>query len=915
MALSWNEIKERASAFAKEWETAKSEDGDGKSFWDGFFNVFGVNRRRVATFEHKIVKADSRDGFIDLLWKGVLLVEHKSAGKNLDLAHKQAVDYFPGLKDHELPKYICVCNFHNFRLIDLDEQIETRFELKDLVANVQHFGFLAGYTKRTFKDQAPINIEAAYRIGKLHDELKNIGYSGHILEVFLERIIFCLFAEDTTIFEKDQFRYYIETKTREDGSDLGAQLAQLSQVLNTPHQNRFKFLDEDLSSFPYVNGQLFEEVLPIAAFNSKMRDNILDCSALDWSLISPAIFGSMFQAVRNPVERRNLGAHYTSEKNILKVIKPLFLDELWNEFNSIKHNKNLLKEFHKKLSTLRFLDPACGCGNFLVISYREIRLLELEILKVLQEGSQLAMNLDDLVFVTLDQFYGIEIDEWPCRIAEVAMWLMEHQMNMKLSEELGQYFVRLPLGKTANIKQANALRIDWNSLIHRDELSYIFGNPPFYGKQYQSSEQRDDSEFVFSGINGSGVLDYVTSWYLLAAKYIQNTSIKVAFVSTNSIIQGEQVAILWSELLVNYKIKIHFAHRTFRWDNEARGVAAVHVVIIGFACYDTSHKVVFDYNQVNNESIEIKVKNINPYLIDFSDIVILKRSKPIKNVPEIFKGNQPTEGGHLLLDEFERSFLIEKYPAIEKLIKPVVSGREYLNNIKRYCFWLVNISPNEIRSYPELMLRIENVKKMRLESSFKDTQELANCPTMFRDLLNPEYFIVIPATSSEKRRYIPFGFFDKNYIPLNSVYIIPNADKAHFGLLSSSMHMSWVKYTCGRLKSDFRYSKDIVYNNYPWPENPTAQQIESIEKNAQRVLDVRAEFPDNSLADLYDPLTMPPALVKAHQDLDKAVDQAYRKEPFPNETKRIEFLFELYEKYTAGLFVEEKKKKKGKKGE
>ena len=914
MPLSWNEIKERAVAFSKEWETAVSEDSDAKSFWDGFFNVFGVNRRRVATFEYKVTKADSKDGFIDLLWKGVLLVEHKSAGKNLDLAHKQAVEYFPGLKDHELPKYICVCNFHNFRIMDLDEQTEVRFELKDLAANVQHFGFLAGYQKRTFKDQAPINIEAAYRMGKLHDEMKAIGYEGHDLEVFLERILFCLFAEDTTIFEKEQFKYYIETKTREDGSDLGAQLAQLFQVLNTAKANRFKFLDEDLNSFPYVNGKLFEEVLPIAAFNSKMRDNILNCSALDWSLISPAIFGSLFQSVKNPVERRNLGAHYTSEKNILKVIKPLFLDELWNEFQSIKHNKNLLREFHKKLATLRFLDPACGCGNFLAISYRELRLLELEVLKLLQDGTQLAMNLDDLVFVSLDQFYGIEIDEWPCRIAEVAMWLMEHQMNLKLSEMLGQYFVRLPLGKTANITNANALRIDWNSLCD-EQFNFIFGNPPFIGKHFQNLEQKKDMELVFDGVKGAGVLDFVSAWYLKSAKYLaiyEEFKTKIAFVSTNSISQGEQVGILWNELFNRYKIKIHFAHRTFKWGNEARGVAAVHVVIIGFSNFDISEKHIFEYDDIKADPHEVFVKNINPYLVGGRDIIILSREKSICKSPKVAWGNKPVDGGNLILTDLEKNEFLKWEPNATKFIKPLISAKEFLNGVKRWCLWLVDATPGEIRSMPLVLERVKKVKAMREASIDIGARKLASRASQFRDLKNPISYILIPSTTSENRVFIPFAFFTKDNIPHNSCHIVLDGSLFHFGVLTSEMHMSWVKYVCGRLKSDFRYSKDIVYNNYPWPENPTEQQKEAIEKAAQKVLDVRAEFPDSSLASLYDPLTMPPALVKAHQDLDKAVDLAYRKDPFTSESKRIEFLFELYEKYTAGMFKEEKKKRRGK---
>jgi len=468
MALSWNEIKDRAIKFSKEWENDFNEDAEAKSFMDDFFNVFGVPRRRVATFETHVKKEGGKQGFIDLIWKGVILIEFKSRGKDLDKAHTQAKDYFPGLKDAELPKYILVSDFACFRLYDLEESTITEFKLVEFVNHVQLFGFIAGYQKQIYKEQDPVNITAAELMGKLHDRLEDIGYTGHHLEVYLVRLLFCLFAEDTTIFNKQIFQDYIEQRTHEDGSDLASKLQELFQVLNTPKEKRYKNIDEQLNDFPYVNGKLFEEPLHIASFDAKMRLALLDCCYLDWSKISPAIFGSMFQSVMNPKERRNLGAHYTSEKNILKLIKPLFLDELWQEFESIKSNRNKLGEFHKKLSTLKFLDPACGCGNFLVITYRELRLLELEILRE-QYKNQLATSIESIVWLDVDMMYGIEYEEFPARIAEVAMWLMDHQMNMLISNEFGQYFARLPLKKAATIAHGNALRIDWGSLINQDE--------------------------------------------------------------------------------------------------------------------------------------------------------------------------------------------------------------------------------------------------------------------------------------------------------------------------------------------------------------------------------------------------------------------------------------------------------------
>ena len=908
MALSWNEIKDRALNFSKEWAETSKEEADAKPFLVEFFNVFGISSKRVSTFEHKVKKLDDKDGYIDLLWKGTILIEMKSRGKNLDKAYQQAIDYTHGLKQHELPKYILVSDFENVRLYDLEEDKHIEFKLNDLVNNVQHFGYILGYQKKVYKEQDPANIKAAELMGKLHDRLEEIGYTGHPLEVYLVRILFLLFAEDTTIFNKQQFQDYIEQRTAEDGSDLASKLQELFQVLNTAKENRFKNLDEQLAEFPYVNGKLFEEILPSASFDTKMRQALLDCCYIDWSQISPAIFGSMFQSVMNPKERRNLGAHYTSETNILKLIKPLFLDELWKEFESIKDNQNKLPEFHKRISTLKFLDPACGCGNFLVITYRELRLLELEILRASYKGGQQVMDVSSIIWLDVDMMCGIEYEEFPARIAEVAMWLIDHQMNMQISNEFGQYFVRLPLKKAAKIVHADALETDWEKIVSKNELSFIIGNPPFIGSNIMSQNQRDAIVRELDNIQGSGVLDYVSAWYIKAAKYIQDTKIKVAFVSTNSIVQGEQTSILWGQMLNKYKIKIHFAHRTFKWSNEAKGNAAVYCVIVGFANYDINNKSIFEYEDIKGEAHEIKVKNINPYLIEGKDILIDKKSNPICNVPPIFKGNQPTDGGFLILSEEEKNAYLTKEPKGEKFIKNLVSGREFLNGINRYCFWIID-SFNEIRELPILQERIKNCKENRLSSSFSDTRKLAERPYQFRDLKNPEAFIVIPATTSENRKYIPFAFLNKDYIPSNSVYIISDANLFHFGVLMSAMHMTWVKHICGRLKSDYRYSKDIVYNNYPWPDTPNDKQIKAIETAAQKVLDARLQFPNSSLADLYDPLTMPPTLVKAHNDLDKAVDLAYRPQAFTSEANRMVFLFELYEKYTADLFTKEKVKK------
>lgn len=911
MTLSWNEIKDRALAFSKEWEGTHSEEADAKPFLVEFFNVFGLNQRKVAAFEHKVKKLGDGDGYIDMLWKGWLLIEMKSKGKDLTKAYGQAKGYIHGLQKLDIPKYVLVCDFETFRLYDLEETGEEayhEFKLNDFVNHVELFGFIAGYQKKVYREADPVNVKAAELMGKLHDRLKEIGYEGHSLEVYLVRLLFCLFAEDTNIFNKQQFEDFIEERTSEDGSDLAAKIQEIFQVLNTPLDKRFKNLDEQLNAFPYVGGKLFQEILSIAHFDSKMRQTLLECCYLDWSKISPAIFGSMFQSVMDPKERRNLGAHYTSEKNILKLIKPLFLDELWAEFESSKTNKAKLNAFHERLSKLKFLDPACGCGNFLVITYRELRLLELAVLERLYGKDRVVVELADVALLDVDMMAGVEYEEFPARIAEVAMWLIDHQMNLKMSMEFGQYYARLPLIKSAKIIHANALQTDWEEVVSKSDLSFILGNPPFIGAKIMTQSQRDCIVKEFEGIQGSGVLDYVTGWYIKAAKYIQGTKIKVGFVSTNSIVQGEQTSILWGQMLHKYKIKIHFAHRTFKWSNEAKGNAAVYCVIVGFANYDTINKSIFEYEDIKGEAHEIKAKNINPYLVDAKDILINKSSNPICNVPKMSFGNMPLDGGHLLLSDDEKNEFILREVKAEKYIKPLISAYEFLNGEKRWCIWLVGAEPSELKLLPNVLKRIEAVKKFRLDSVAPSTQKFAATPTLFRDRNQPDTFILIPSTTSENRKYIPLGFFGKDDIANNSCHTVPNGNLYHFGILMSAMHMSWVKSVCGRLESRFRYSKDIVYNNYPWPEPPTDKQLKAIETASQKVLDARLEFPKSSLSDLYDPLTMPPVLIKAHNELDKAVDLAYRPQPFTSEAKRMEFLFELYEKYTADLFTKEPSK-------
>ncbi|WP_027254602.1 class I SAM-dependent DNA methyltransferase [Planktothrix agardhii] len=915
MPLSWNEIKQRAIAFSKEWETETSEKSESQSFWNDFFNVFGISRRRVGSFELPIKKADNKQGFIDLLWKGMILVEHKSRGKDLDKATQQAKDYFPNLKEHELPKYILVSDFQKFRLYDLDTNETKEFELKDFVNHVHLFGFIAGYEKRVYKDEDPVNIKAAELMGELHDRLKEIGYSGHDLEVYLVRLLFCMFADDTGIFNnKGIFWEYIDLHTKEDGSDLAMHIASIFHVLNTSNEKRLKNLDENLAQFPYVNGKLFEETVQLAAFDKPMREMLLKACAFDWGKISPAIFGSMFQAVMNQTERRNLGAHYTSEKNIQKLIKPLFLDDLYIEFEKAKGSKGKLEALHKKIANLHFLDPACGCGNFLIITYRELRDLEILILLELNKSGQLVTDISSIIQVDVDQFAGIEYDEFAVRVAEVAMWLIDHQMNLKVSNEFGQYFVRLPLKKAAKIVHGNSLRIDWGDVVAKDKLNFILGNPPFVGKHLQSRNQKEDMQLVFDYMKGLSDLDYVTAWFYKAASIIKNTRVEVGFVATSSITQGEQVYLLWNSLINDFGVKINFVHRTFKWSNEAKGNAVVHCVIIGFSLFERPRKEIFDYESINSDPQKIIVEKINPYLNSGSLVLISKRSKPLSNVSPITCGNKPSDDGNFIFSDVEKNKFVKKEPLAHSFFRKYIGSAELINNTFRWCLWLKDIPPVELKKMPLVLEKIDKVRKFRENSTAAPTRKTALTPSLFFYISQPDTnYLAIPEVSSERRKYIPIGFLDKSIIASNKLQIIHNANLYLFGILTSEMHMTWVRYVCGRLKSDFDYSSTIVYNNYPFPENVSDKQKQKVETAAQAVLDTRAKYPDSSLADLYDPLTMPPDLVKAHQTLDKAVDLCYRPQPFVSELNRIEYLFSLYEALSAPLLKVEKKKRVKKK--
>ncbi|MDD5479699.1 DNA methyltransferase [Rhodoferax sp.] len=956
MPLSWNEIRARATTFAAEWQGTESEDADAKPFWDAFFDVFGVSRRKVSSFEKRVHKLGTAQGKIDLLWKGTLLIEHKSLGRDLDRAYQQAIDYFPGLKPEELPRYVLVCDFERFELHDLepDDGVAPvhKFKLSELPQNIHHFAFIAGYRTQRIRESDPINQEAVVAVGQLHDALKRDNYTGQKLEVFLVRLLFCLFADDTGIFQpKDSFHDLIEFHTHTDGSDVGAVLDEMFSTLNEEPSQRQGRLAEHFALFPYVNGKLFEAHFRPPQFDTAMRQQLLTLCAMNWGAISPAIFGAMFQTVielEAADRRRQLGAHYTSEANILKLLGPLCLDELQAEFEKIKTNQDKLFEFHKKLQTLTFLDPACGCGNFLVIAYRELRKLEFEVLRAAAKFGQRVGSVFGFLQVDVDQFYGIEIEEFPAQIAQVAMWLTDHQMNVMAGVAFGEVITRIPLVKSANIRKGNALEIDWAEFVPPRQLNFIMGNPPFIGKQMQSAEQKAALASVTHGMAGAGVLDFVAGWFVKAGQYISSTpdgfggiaakankgrknfkdvkfgqglgdmfaaaavaevkqrrAIRCGFVSTNSITQGEQVGVLWAWMLAQ-GMCIRFAHRTFQWSNDAPGKAAVHCVIVGFGMEPVPAPRLFEYEDIQGLAHEVTAKNINPYLVDAPSVALPNRRAPICKVSPIVFGSMPNDGGGLLLKPDEKAALLAVEPAAAPWLRRFMGADEFINNGTRWCLWLKDCPPQTLTTLKAVRQRLEGVRQHRANSARPTTQALAATPALFGEDRQPQSaYLFIPSVSSEKRQFVPIGFMQPKVVASNAALVVPNATAYEFGVLSSTMHNAWVRYTCGRLKSDFRYSAGIVYNNYPWPQDVSDKLHAAVSTAAQGVLEARAVHQKGktpaSLADLYNPVTMPANLTAAHKALDKAVDAAYGTKGLKTDAERVAFLFTLYQHYTSLL--------------
>ena len=909
-----------AAAFAQRWKGRGYEKGDSQVFWTELLTkVFGVeNPSTIIRYEEQ-VKVDNTNFIDGHIPSTKVLIEQKSIDKDLRKGIKQsdgsllnpfqqAKRYAAELPYSERPRWIVTCNFAEFLVYDMEQPNgePQQILLENLGKEYYRLQFLVDAKSEHLSKEMEVSIEAGKIVGRIYEALltqydDSSPEALRWLNILCVRIVFCLYAEDAGIFTHDQFHNFLVTY---EAKDLRRALRDLFEVLNTPKEKRSKYLQEELAAFPYTNGGLFEEEIEIPQFTEDLKQTLLQNASLDfdWSDISPTIFGAVFESTLNPETRRSGGMHYTSIENIHKVIDPLFLNDLRRELDEIleeKVEKQRLKKldsYQDKLASLTFLDPACGSGNFLTETYLSLRRLENEAIRERYHGQTMMGEFVDAVKVSINQFYGIEINDFAVTVATTALWISEAQMLTETEHIIHQDIDFLPLRSYTNIHEGNALRIDWETVVPKDHLNYIIGNPPFVGYSLQSKEQKDDILSVFVDINGkpfktAGKIDYVAGWYYKASELMQHTNIRAALVSTNSITQGEQVAAICKPLKELFGIHIDFAHRTFRWDSEASLKAHVHCVIVGFSNVNVP-KVIYD-----NDKQKI-ADNINAYLIDAPDVYIESCKHPLCDVPEMVTGNRPADGGHLIIEAEDYDDFIKQEPSSQKYIKKLLGAAEFINNKERWCLWLVDASPSELRNMPLVLKRIQACKEDRENAPDEGRRKLALTPHLFREQLNPETYIIVPSVSSERRRYVPMGFLTKDTIPTNLVLIIPDATLYHFGILESNVHMAWMRAVCGRLKSDYRYSKDVVYNNFPWP-NPTDEQKAKIEQTAQAILDARALYPDSSLADLYDELTMPVELRKAHQDNDRAVMAAYG---FPiktmTESQCVAELFKLYQELT-----------------
>ena len=930
------QLQTAAQNFAAYYKDQTDERREKDTFWNEFFAIFGIDRKNVAHFEYPVKDPADNTQFVDIFWEGIFLAEHKSANKNLTKAKEQAERYLQEIgrtKPSALPEYYAVSDFAHFHLYrrvpEEGTENQWQFPLEALPEYITRgvFDFMFGIEAKVRQIQEEANIQAAAAIGRLHDALKEEGiYEEHELRLFITRLLFLFFADDSAVFQRNYlFQDFLESCKEAD--TLGDKLNQLFEFLNTPDQKRSKTQSEKFKGFEYVNGGLFKERLRTFDFTAKQHRALIDCGNFDWRNISPEIFGTLFQSVMDAQERREAGAHYTEAANIDKVINGLFLENLRAEFEAVKALKRdkakKLAAFYQKIQNLQFLDPACGCGNFLIVAYDRIRALEDDIIAEALKDKAGGLFDSPSVQCRLKQFHGIEIDEFAVLIARTAMWLKNHQCNIRTQIRFdGEVACHtLPLEDAAEIIHANSLRTPWQA------ADYIFGNPPFIGSTYQTKEQKNDLESICGHIKGYGLLDYVCNWYVKAAGIMaQNPQVQTAFVSTNSICQGQQVEILWGSLL-NQGIEINFAHRTFQWTSQAAGKAAVHCIIVGFRQKPQmpSEKNLYDYPDIKGEPVKHAAANINPYLIDAPDLIIAKRSRPIHCEPDMVNGSKPTEGGNLILSTDEKDSLIAAEPLAEQYIRPFIGADEFLNGKTRWCLWFHGVPDvkrnHDLKQMPKVQARIQAVKTMREASSDKQTQKDAATPWLFQKIRQPSdgNFLIIPSVSSESRRFIPIGYLSFETVVSNLAFILPNATLYHFGILSSTMHNAFMRTVAGRLESRYRYSNTVVYNNFPFPEscrmpseNDRPDPLRAaVETAAQAVLDARGQYrheareaglPEPTLAELYAPDAGYTALDKAHADLDKAVDKAYGYKTGKNtddEAERTAFLFELYRKATA----------------
>ncbi len=903
-------MQERAKEFKEAFKDAKVERSEAQEYWIGFFKIFGIEKRRTKiTFEYAINKIDGNKGFIDCFWPGLLIIEHKSLGKNLNMAYEQLLDYTWSLSASQTPRYAIVSDFQRIQLIDFDEKTKIEFSLSELDKHIPDFHFI--YEKSDIKrePQKELKIKASKLMAKLHDALKENNYPEEDLEQFLTRLLFCLYAEDTGIFNKFQFRDYIFGRTNDDlikaetnFERTGEKIIHLFRTLDKAPEDRETYLPSVLMDFPYVNGNLFARKLDTPSFNRKMFNDLKEACDFNWADISPAIFGSLFQYVIDEEVRREQGAHYTDESNVMKVVNSLFLNNLWKEFNSAGNNIHKLTALRDKLGKLRFLDPACGCGNFLIIAYRELRLLELEILKKILYGgtSQRRLSSDKISLIRIENFYGIEISDSAVNIAKIAMWFIEHQMNLKF-DSINYHESNLPLKSEANIVKGNALRIDWADILPPSNNVYVLGNPPFAGKKYQTKEQKEDLKLIFKGFKNYASLDYVTAWYKKALDYIEDTCIEVAFVSTNSICQGEHVSILWKQLLMRYKFYINFAHQTFRWSNEAERNAGVYVVIIGFSLMERTEKFIYTYETVSSTSEKMKAKFINGYLIDSEVMFINRRNNPISDVPKMKTGSRFSDGSNLILSKTERLNFIHDNPNCEKFIRPYIGGKDFFDGEEKYCLWLDDITPNELHSMPMVNKRVSEVREFRLSQDSEAMLKCANKPAIPQTIRQPnEDFIFIPQLSSGDRDYIPMAIFNKNIVIPDPMFFIEPADEFLLAVLSSKMHMVWVDLAGGKFKGDYRYSSVLIYNTFPFPKDVADNKRKNVIDKLNHLISIRDDYcKSTSLAKLYKKGDMPHKLISAHEELDKAVDKCYRSKKFKDDGDRMKFLFDLYLEYTG----------------